>query len=113
MRGIFYVLSEEDCAGAGAEGWRAFDEGLESVEEAIALEKFEEGGGLASGDDEAVDICEFGRSADKLCGYAEGSERFSVGLECSLQGEHTYSKRSAGLRGGFHVCGFARCLKYR
>jgi hypothetical protein len=36
-----------------------------------------------------------------------------VGLECSLQGEHTYSKWSAGLRRGFHVCGFARYLKYR
>jgi hypothetical protein len=111
--GAFYVLCEQDRARTSAEGWRGFNEGLESVEEAIALEEFEEGGGLASRDDEAVDIGEFVQSADQLRRYGESSERFGVGLECSLQGEHTYSKRSAGLRRGFHVLCFARYLKYR
>ncbi len=55
MRGVLYVFCEEDGAGAGAEGWRGFDEGLEGVEEAAALEEFEEGGGFAAGDDEAVE----------------------------------------------------------
>jgi hypothetical protein len=113
LGGILYVFCEKDRAGTSAKGWRAFDEGLESVEEAITLEKFEEGGGLASRDDEAVDIDEFLRSADQLCRYGESSEGFSMGLECSLQGEHTYSKRSAGLRGGFHVLWFCSLLKYR
>jgi hypothetical protein len=87
LRGVFYVFCEEDCSGAGAEGGRGFDEGLEGVEEAAALEEFEEGGGFAAGDDEAVEICEFGGSADELRGDAESCEGFGVGLECSLQGE--------------------------
>ena len=83
-----------------------FQRRTESVEEAIALEEFEKGGGLASRDDEAVDIGQFVRGADQLCRYGESSEGFGVGLECSLQGEHTYSKRSAGLRRGCHVLWF-------
>ena len=87
LRGVLDVLGEEDGAGAGAEGGGGLDEGLEGVEEAVALEEFEEGGGFAAGDDEAVEIGEFGWSADELCGDAEGSERFGVGFECALQGE--------------------------
>src|SRR5271154_4907132 len=47
LRGVLDVLREEDRAGAGAEGWSGFYEGLQSVEEAVALEEFEEGGGFA------------------------------------------------------------------
>jgi hypothetical protein len=104
--GVFYILCEQDRARTSAEGWRGFNERLESVEEAIALEEFEKGGGLASRDDEAVDIGEFVRGADELRRYGESSERFGVGLKCPLQGEHTYSKRSVGLRRGFHVLWF-------
>ena len=66
LRGILDVLGEQDGAGAGAEGRRGLDEGLEGVEEAVALEEFEEGGGFAAGDDEAVEIGEFGWGADEL-----------------------------------------------
>src|SRR5258708_30098493 len=31
LRGVFYVLGEEDRAGAGAEGWRGVNERFESV----------------------------------------------------------------------------------
>ena len=87
LRGAFYVFCQEDRAGAGAEGGGGFDEGLESVEEASALEEFEEGGGLAAGDDEAVEIVEFGWGADELRGDAEGCKGFGVGFECALQGK--------------------------
>ena len=87
LRGVFYVLCEKDRAGAGAEGWGGFDEGLEGVEEAVTLEEFEEGGGFAAGDDEAVEIGELGWGADELCGDAESGEGFGVGFECALQGE--------------------------
>ena len=46
------------CSCAGAEGRGGFDEGLEYVEESGALEEFEERGGLAAGDDEAVKCVE-------------------------------------------------------
>ena len=96
MRGVLYVFGEEDGAGTGAEGWRGFDEGLQGVEEAVALEEFQEGGGLAARDDEAVDVGEFGWGADELCGYAEGSERFGVGFECALEGEDADGERFGG-----------------
>lgn len=57
LRGAFYVFCQEDRTGTGAEGGCGFDKGLQGVEEASALEEFEEGGGLAAGDDETVEIC--------------------------------------------------------
>ena len=93
MRRVFYVFCEEDCAGAGAEGWRGGDEGFKGGEEAVTLEEFEEGGGFAAGDDEAVQIGKFGWSADELRGYAESGEGFGVGFECSLQGKDADGER--------------------
>jgi hypothetical protein len=113
LRGVLHVFCEEDCARAGTEGWRRFDEGLEGVEKAIALEEFEERGGLAARDDEAVEAGQLGRGADQLRRYAKGSERVGVGFECALQSEHTDGERTTGLEGSFHVCSFACYCKYR
>ena len=55
LRGVLYVFCEKDRSGAGAEGRDVADEGGEGVEEVVALEEFEHGGGFAAGDDEAVD----------------------------------------------------------
>lgn len=93
LRGIFYLLCQQDGSGAGAEGWGGFDEGLQDVEEAVALKKFEESGGLAAGDDEAVEVFELCRVADELCGDAERFEGFGVGFKCALQGEDADGER--------------------
>ena len=66
LRRVGDFFGEEDAAGAGAEGGFGVDEGVEGVEEAGALEVLEEGGGLAAGDDEAVEVVELARA----CGRA-------------------------------------------
>lgn len=99
LRGVLYVFGEEDCAGACAEGGRGFDEGLKGVEETTALEEFKEGSGFAAGNDETIEISEFGWSADEFCGHAEAGEGFGMGFECALQGEDADGDRAGGLRG--------------
>ena len=78
---------EQDASGAGAEGGLGADEVLEGGEEAVALEKFEEGGGFAAGDDEAVDCGELLGFADEDglgAGFAQG---LGVGVVVALEGE--------------------------
>jgi len=58
----------------------------EDVEEAIALEKFEHGGGLPAGHDEAVDTFEVGGEADELWRCAKLSKSLGVGVISTLQG---------------------------
>ena len=93
LRGLLDVFGEEDGAGAGAEGGGVLDEGGEDVEELVALKEFEHGGGLAAGDDEAVDGWlaveggEFAGGADELGRDTEGLQGFGVGLVGALQGE--------------------------
>ena len=70
---------------------------LQGVEEAGALEVFEEGGGLAAGDDEAVEICEIFGLADEDGGRAELAQHGGVGFVGALQGEDADG-------GGTHVC---------
>src|SRR5580698_4400527 len=53
--GMANFAGQEDGGGAGAEDWFFFCEGLESIEEAGAVEKFEHGGGFAAGKDEAIE----------------------------------------------------------
>jgi hypothetical protein len=55
LRRVQDVFGEQDDAGAGSEGGRPADEGIEDLEEAVALQVLEEGGGFAAGDDEPVD----------------------------------------------------------
>jgi hypothetical protein len=102
LRGIGHVLGEQDGAGAGAEGRRGLDEGLEGGEEVIALEELEHGGGLAAGHDEAVYFFSFFSAfgtgevfgkADELRGGSEGGEDFGVGFIGALQGEDTDGER--------------------
>src|ERR1700723_2856787 len=86
------------CDGHGREGGRrgllgVFGEGGGGVEELVALKEFEHGGGLAAGDDEAVDGWlaveggEFAGGADELGRDTEGLQGFGVGLVGALQGE--------------------------
>ena len=84
MRDFF---GEQNAAGAGAEGGLGADEVLQGGEEAVALEKLEEGGGFAAGDDEAVDVGEFFGLADEDrlgSGFAQGC---GVGFVVALDGE--------------------------
>ena len=94
LYGVLDVFGEKDCAGAGAEGGRGLDEGLQSVEEVVALEKLEHGGGLASRHDEAVDAFEIGREADEFWGRAESTEGFGVGFVCALECKDAYGNGS-------------------
>ena len=59
-----------------------------AAEEAVALEKFEEGGGFAAGDDESVDAVELLGLADEDrfgTGFAQGG---GVGFVVALDGEN-------------------------
>src|SRR6266851_4080129 len=88
LRGAFDVFGEEDCSGAGAEGWGGADEGFEGVEEVVALEELEHGGGLAAGHDEAVDFWWAGevfRGADEFGGGSEGLPGLDVRGVCALE----------------------------
>lgn len=87
LRGMLNVLGEEDGTGAGAEGGSVLDEAGEGVKELIALEELEHGGGLAAGDDEAVEIDQLFGGANKLGGDAKVGEGLGVGLVSALKGE--------------------------
>ena len=108
LRRMLDVFGEEDGAGAGAEGWVGLDEGGEGVEEVVALEEFEHGGGLATGDDEAVEFfwaSEFVWGADEFGGDAQGGEGFGVSFVGALQGEDPDGEGRAGLRWLLVHCG--------
>lgn len=87
LRGVLYFFGEQDGSGAGAEGGSGFDERLQGIEEAVALEELQEGGGFATGDDEAVEVLQLGWGADELGVDAEGFEGLGVCFECALQGK--------------------------
>ncbi len=70
LGGVLDVRGEENGSGAGSKGWGGLDEGLEGIEEVVALEEFEHGGGFAAGHDEAVNAFEVGGEADELGGCA-------------------------------------------
>src|SRR5260370_526502 len=85
LGGAFAVSGEEDRAGGGAEGGGGVDEGLEGVEEVVALEELEHGGGLAAGHDEAVDFWWAGEvigGADELGGGSESLQGLDVRRVC-------------------------------
>src|SRR6266568_8005332 len=95
LRWVRDFFGEEDRAGAGAEGRGAADEGLEGVEEVVALEELEHGGGLAAGHDEAVDFWWAGevfRGADEFWGGSEGLQGLDVRSVCALEGEDSYGE---------------------
>jgi hypothetical protein len=87
LGGVLDLGGKEDSSGTGAEGGGLFDEGFEDVEEVIAFEELEHGGGLAAGHDEAVDAFEVCRGADEFGGCTEEAEGLGVGLVCALQRE--------------------------
>jgi hypothetical protein len=87
LRGIEDFLGQKDAAGAGTEGRLLADEALEGIEEAVAGEELEEGGGFAAGNDEAVNVGQLFRLADED-GFGSGvAEGCCVGIEISLNGE--------------------------
>jgi hypothetical protein len=91
LGGMLDVFGEEDSAGAGSEGRDGLDEGGEGIEEAVALEELEHGGGFASGNDEAIDAgLAFGgeelvRSADQFGLDAKGGQGVCVRLVGPLE----------------------------
>ena len=85
-------FNNADGAGAGAEGGRGFDVGLEDVEEAVAVEELEHGSGLAAGHDEAVELGKFEWSADEPGLGAEGDEGLHVRVVGSLKGKDAYGE---------------------
>jgi len=97
---VFDVVGEQDGAGARAEGGSGADPGLENVEEAVALEEFEHGGGFAAGHDEAIYLAsgavEFGGRADETRDRVQRGEGSGVGVVGALQGEDAYSERLIG-----------------
>jgi len=87
LRGVADVAGKQDGTGAGAEGGFGVGEGLEGVEEVTSVEEFEDGGGFAAGENEAVELVEFIGIADfdrVGAGLSEGS---GVGGEVALNGE--------------------------
>src|SRR6266851_560329 len=78
----------------GGGGRGGADEGLEGVEEVVALEELEHGGGLAAWHDEAVDAGEFFGGADELGGGTEGLQGLDVRGVCALEGEDAYGEGS-------------------
>ena len=88
LRGIFDLGGEQDGAGAGAEGRFEADELFELFESGLA-EEFEEGAGLASGNDEPINVVELLWLFDEHNLGAELLEPAAVGIEIALQGQDT------------------------
>jgi len=92
LRWVRDFFGEEDRSSAGAEGRGGADEGFEGVEEVVALEELEHGGGLAAGHDETVDAGEFFGGADEFGGGSESLQGLDVRGVCALEGEDAYGK---------------------
>ena len=86
LLGILDFGREKNRAGAGSESRLGVNEVLESRESLFA-EKFEEGAGLAAGDDEAIDGIELVWLFDEDDFGAEFFETSAVGVEIALQGQ--------------------------
>jgi len=111
LGGVLDVCGEEDGTSARAEGGGGLDEGLEGIEEVVALKEFEHGGGFAAGHDEAVHKCgtvgtfKVGWEADELGYGSEGAERFGVGFVGALEGEDAYDEGLGGHRTDTRLAG--------
>jgi len=79
------VLGQHDGSSTSAEGGFAVYEVLEFLED-VLRQKFEKRGGLASGNDEAVDVVEVFGLADERDRRPEFFEAASVGVEIALEG---------------------------
>jgi len=88
LPGIFHFGGEQDCSGAGAECGLGMHELIQFFESFLA-EKFEEGAGFATRDDEAVDLVELLRLFDEHNFGAQLLEPAAVGIEIALQGQDT------------------------
>ena len=93
LGGGFDMRGEKDGPGAGAEGGRGADVGLQQLEEAVAVEEAEHGGGFAAGQNESVEGVEVWRKTDQARGCAEGGERADVGVVGALEGEDADERR--------------------
>lgn len=82
---IFHLRGEQDGPGAGAESGLETNELFEFFESGFA-EKFQEGAGLASRNDEAVDVVELLGLFDEQDFGAQLFEPAAVGIEITLQG---------------------------
>jgi hypothetical protein len=88
LRGILDFGGEQDGAGTGSEGGLGVDEVFKFGETFFA-EKFEERAGLASGDDEAVDVIELLGLFDEHNLGAQLFKPAAVRVEIALQGQDT------------------------
>ena len=89
--GLWRILDfagQQDCAGAGAESRFEANELLELLKTSGA-EKFEEGAGLAPGNDESVDLIELLWFLDQHYLGTELFETAAVRIEVALQGKDT------------------------
>jgi len=85
---VFNFGGKKNCAGAGTEGGLHFDELFELLKSGVA-EELEEGAGLASGDDEAVDVVKLLGLFDEHNFGAQLFKPAAVSVEIALQGQDT------------------------
>lgn len=81
---------EENGAGAGAEDRFLLGEGFQGIEEAIAVEEFEHGGGLAAGEDEGIEVFEGFGGFDQRGLRAGFFESGGMAFVVALDGQDTY-----------------------
>ena len=84
LGGMADFFGKQNASGAGAEGGGFVDEVVEEIEEVVAGEEVEHGGGLAAGQDEAVEAVEFLGTADEARGCSEGGEDLGVDVVGTL-----------------------------
>ena len=82
---VLDVLRKQDAAGAGSEGGMVADEVGEGIVESVAFQVSQEGGGLAAGDDEAVEAGELIRAADEYHFSSELTEHGGMNVKGALK----------------------------
>ncbi len=95
---ILDLAGQQDCPGAGSERGLDADKLVQFLESKLA-EKLEEGAGLASGNDQAVDLFKLFRLFDEYNFGAQLFQPSAVRIEIALQGQNTdLHMRAAGAR---------------
>jgi hypothetical protein len=85
---IFYLGSKQDCSRAGSE--RGLDPNeLFELFESFFAEKFQEGAGFSTWNDQSIDLVELLRFLDKYNFSAEFLETAAMGVKVSLKGQNS------------------------
>jgi hypothetical protein len=85
---ILYLGGEQDCSGTGSKGRLDANELLELFESFFA-EKFQEGAGFSTWNDQSIDLVELLRFLDKYNFSAEFLETAAMGVKVSLKGQNS------------------------